>query len=196
MALVRLLKLLLGVLFSATRVFIDWWKEFDPDKHGDRLRHWSLGLFILEAMGCVALALFFTHPATRQVGPLVVVLLAYAWWRVNEVAYAFYNDALSRKKRSNLTNTDRIRMAMRSYFGLAFNFAIAYYFIPVDGLFNEPIGSLWQAFYFSGVTLATLGYGDMHPIHDLSRLLALYEVFAGILILAVAIATYAGDRDA
>ncbi len=196
MKLVRILKLLLGIFFSATRVFIDWWKEHDPEKRGDRLRHWSLGIFSLEAIGCVALAYFFSRPANRQAGAADVVVVVYAWWRVNEVVYAFYNDALSRVKRSNLTNTDRIRMAMRSYFGLAFNFAIAYYFIPVDGLFNEPIGNFWQAFYFSGVTLATLGYGDMYPIHDLSRLLALYEVFAGILILAVAIATYAGDRDA
>lgn len=190
-----LLRLILGILFSATRVFIDWWKERDPGRLGDRLRQWSLGLFVVEAIGCIALALCFSRPATRHIGVLGVTLLVYAWWRVNEIAYAFYGDALSRTKRSNLTSTERIRMAMRSYFGLAFNFSVAYYFIPLDGLFNESIISFWQAFYFSGVTLATLGYGDIYPKHDLSRFLALYEVFAGILILAVAIATYAGDRD-
>lgn len=195
MALIRILRLLLCVVFSATRLFIDWWKERDPSKHGDRLRQWSHGLFMLEVVGCIALAFFFAQPATRHVGPLAVVLLVYAWWRVNEIAYAFYNDALSPEKRSDITSTERISMAMRSYFGLAFNFAIAYYFSPADSFFNETIASFWQAFYFSGVTLATIGYGDIHPSHDLSRFLALYEVFAGILILAVAIATYAGDRS-
>ena len=116
----------------------------------------------------------------------------YAWSRVNEIAYAFYRDALSRTKSSDLTVTDRIRMAMRSYFGLAINFAILYYFIPVANLFNNSFGNFLEAFYFSGVTLATLGYGDKLPRHWLSRLLALYEVFTGILIVAVAIATYVG----
>jgi voltage-gated potassium channel len=83
-------------------------------------------------------------------------------------------------------------MAMRSYFGLAINFAILYYFIPVANLFNNAFGNFLEAFYFGGVTLATLGYGDILPHHWLSRLLALYEVFTGILIIAVAIATYVG----
>lgn len=49
-----------------------------------------------------------------------------------------------------------------------------------------------EAFYFSGVTLATLGYGDITPVHWVSRLLAVCEVFVGILIIAVAVASYIG----
>ena len=84
-------------------------------------------------------------------------------------------------------------MAMRSCFGLAFNFSLLFYFCPIDDLFKPPLASFLDAFYFSGVTLATLGYGDILPSHPLSRLLALYEVFLGILIIAVAIATYIGS---
>jgi hypothetical protein len=74
-----------------------------------------------------------------------------------------------------------------------------YYFIPIAGLFKCSLGSFFEAFYFSGVTLTTLGYGDVVPKHRLCRLLSLSEAFAGILLVAVAIATYiggSGERDA
>lgn len=133
---------------------------------------------------------------------LGVVLVVYAWSRINEIAYAFYCDPLSQSKESNLTVNDRIRMAMRSYFGLGFNFAVLYYFLPITGLFRvgeqSHLGNFAESIYFSGVTLATLGYGDVVPTYWVSRLLALYEVFTGILIIAVAVATYVGrtkDED-
>lgn len=83
-------------------------------------------------------------------------------------------------------------MAMRSYYGLAFNFAVIYHFAPLPDLFNQPPRDFFDSFYFSGVTLATLGYGDITPIHLVSRIFTLYEVFTGILIIAVAIGTYVG----
>jgi len=51
--------------------------------------------------------------------------------------------------------------------------------MPVRDLFNHSFGNFLEAFYFSGVTLATLGYGDILPRHSLSRLMALYEVRGG-----------------
>jgi voltage-gated potassium channel Kch len=72
-----------------------------------------------------------------------------------------------------------------------------YYFLPslflfptpADLFYRAPVG-FFEAFYFSGVTLATLGYGDIAPIHLISRALALYEVALGIFLVVVAIATY------
>ena len=127
---------------------------------------------------------------------ITMIPLVYAYSRILEIAYAFYNDPLSQSKQSDLTMVDRIRMAMRSYFGLAFNFALLYYFLPVSGLFKvgeqSHLNSFFESFYFSGVTLATLGYGDVVPTHWVSRLLALTEVFTGILIIAISVATYVG----
>ncbi len=85
-------------------------------------------------------------------------------------------------------------MAMRSFLGLAFNFALLYYFVPVEKLFTRALTSFWEAFYFSGVTLATLGYGDIAPIHPISQFVALWQVGAGILLVAVSIAIYAGEK--
>jgi hypothetical protein len=189
---VRIFREVAGWLLSPTRQIIDLWKRGDPSHQGRTLRSWNSCLFWIEIVACAALAFFFSRARVAEATPISGTLIVYAWSRINEIAYAFYRDALSRTKRSDLTVTDRIRMAMRSYFGLAINFAILYYFTPVAHLFNNSFGTFLEAFYFSGVTLATLGYGDILPHHRLSRLLALYEVFTGILIVAVAIATYVG----
>lgn len=37
-----------------------------------------------------------------------------------------------------------------------------------------------QSFYFSVATLTTVGYGDIHPTHDLSRLFAALYILAGV----------------
>jgi Ion channel len=50
---------------------------------------------------------------------------------------------------------------------------------------NFPISS---AIYFSFVTLATLGYGDIVPSSDIARALAIVEAVAGQLYLAVMVA--------
>lgn len=154
-------------------------------------------LFLAEATGSVLLALLCRTPPSRHFTALGTLLLVWAYSRINEIAYAFYRDPLTHAKESDLSAADRIQMAMRSYFGLAFNFALLYYFAPIDGLFaaraSDSLASFWEAFYFSGVTLATLGYGDILPVHWFSRVLSLAEVSLGLLLIVVGIASYLGD---
>lgn len=37
-----------------------------------------------------------------------------------------------------------------------------------------------SSFYFSVTTLATVGYGDLHPTHDLARLFIAFYVISGV----------------
>ncbi len=66
---------------------------------------------------------------------------------------------------------------------LSFGFALIYYpWIGNHLAFASPVAgskSFTQALYFSGVTLATLGYGDIQPIAWQFRLLAIAEGFTG-----------------
>lgn len=194
----------LGWLLSPTRKVIDLWKKRgDRTYRGNALRQWSFWLFCTEVAACIACTLLLQGKPPVDLSFIGGALIWYACSRVFEIAYAFYRDPLSQSKESDLKVSDRIQMAMRSYFGLAFNFAVLYYFLPFAALFKVGdqvhLSNFLEAFYFSGVTLATLGYGDVLPIHGLSRLLALCEVFTGILIVAVAIAAYVGgvkDEDA
>ncbi len=192
----------LKFVLSPTRWLIDRLKTINRFRRGERLRGWSLLLFVLEFTLSVSMAVTVEGHPSRTMPWWGWLFMWWAFARINEITYAFYNDAMrklsTRMPLSNLTVPERIRMAMRSLFGLAFNFAVLYYFLPwhdvdVDkqtGLDN--LSSFVDALYFSGVTLATLGYGDLAPVGPRYRLLAIYEVFSGILIIAVAIATYVG----
>jgi hypothetical protein len=39
---------------------------------------------------------------------------------------------------------------------------------------------LVDSFYFSGTTLTTVGYGDLHPTHDLTKIVTVFFAFSGI----------------
>jgi voltage-gated potassium channel Kch len=54
------------------------------------------------------------------------------------------------------------------------------------------VGGSANALYFSFVTLATLGYGDIVPASDLTRRLAVVEAVIGQLYLAVLVARLVG----
>jgi voltage-gated potassium channel len=42
-------------------------------------------------------------------------------------------------------------------------------------------GFTWvDAFYFTAVTITTVGYGDIHPTHDLSKIFTVFLSFSGI----------------
>lgn len=71
------------------------------------------------------------------------------------------------------------------------NFATIYYLVP-NTWFKESheFASVIEAFYFSGITIATIGYGDISPQHWLAQLLTIFEVFCGLVLLLVAFAVY------
>lgn len=49
------------------------------------------------------------------------------------------------------------------------------WFGPGTGAFNREVPSAFVAVYFSAMTAATVGYGEFHPAHWATRLLALTE---------------------
>jgi len=49
---------------------------------------------------------------------------------------------------------------------------------------DSPIDTLYEAFYWSIVTISTVGYGDITPATDEGRLVAMFVITAGIAVLA------------
>jgi len=94
--------------------------------------------------------------------------------------------------------TDLYHRALTVYWPVFFATAAAI-FIALNGVFaflfwlgHDPIANLNQNiplplnyFYFSIETLATVGYGDMHPQTDYGHLVATVEIFTGMSFLAV-----------
>jgi hypothetical protein len=87
----------------------------------------------------------------------------------------------------------RIQGAVASYLLLGLIWAHAYALLAQlrPGAFSGPVSATdgSRAFlYFSFVTLATVGYGDVLPVHPVARSLAMLEAVTGTLYLATVIA--------
>ncbi|HXC52997.1 MAG TPA: ion channel [Candidatus Limnocylindrales bacterium] len=63
-------------------------------------------------------------------------------------------------------------------------FAIAYDF--AGGVVGAHHGSLLDHFFFSVQTMATIGYGEMHPVSVLAEALVTIEVIVGVSLIAIA----------
>ena len=64
-------------------------------------------------------------------------------------------------------------------------FYAALYFLGQEPIANARPDSFRDLFYFSIETLATVGYGDMHPQTDYAHLLATVEIFTGLSFLSI-----------
>ena len=109
-------------------------------------------------------------------------------------------DKLNHKKRekNGLEYFERIQLALRSYVELILNYSMLYYLLDtfqhlyhVNGeIFNKPLENLFNAIYFSVITIVSIGYGDIYPVHPLAKLLVMYEVINGMLLLVVSFTVY------
>jgi len=91
----------------------------------------------------------------------------------------------------------RLQGAIAAYllFGIAWGHAYAIVGSTIPGSFTIPerqlqLPSEW--FYFSFVTLTTVGFGDIVPLHRVARALTVGEVLTGQLYLAVLIGRLVG----
>lgn len=71
-------------------------------------------------------------------------------------------------------------------FYVAFNllFAALYWLAP-GGVANLYPDGFWGDFFFSVETLATVGYGDMHPQSVYAHVVASIEIFVGVILVAM-----------
>jgi hypothetical protein len=56
-----------------------------------------------------------------------------------------------------------------------------------------------DSFYLSGVTLSTVGYGDVHPVTDTGKVFTVFYIFSGVGVIVVftqALVQRAGKRHA
>ena len=164
----------------------------------------DLGLSVLLLAGVAAVS---PHRAVRVllfvlvVGALVVrwgafaapVTAAAALVTVMAMTFVVLGQAF----RAGPVNVHRIQGAVAAYLLLGLAWALAYEALALvaDGAFSsggpaEP--ERGRFIYFSFVTLTTVGYGDVTPVHPYVRSLATFEAIVGQLYIAVLIARLIG----
>ena len=105
---------------------------------------------------------------------------------------------LGQALRGGLTTSHRIMGAVAAYLLIGMIWSLAYYLVAlwIPGAFSiqgpsapgggESLQS--QLFYFSFVTLTTIGYGDISAVHPIVRMLVILEGVVGQLFPAILIA--------
>ena len=58
---------------------------------------------------------------------------------------------------------------------------------PQSGPYKNDFESIPRTFWWALVTMTTVGYGDISPITPLGRLVAVFAMFSGIIIVALPI---------
>jgi voltage-gated potassium channel len=188
------------LLLSPTRLVINRLK--DRCAHAQSKAHlllkWNRWFFQYDILIAFALCAGSFSP-TPYVLPQAVAWLVFivACSRCNEIVMALLHDVNREldlvESSTALTTGQRIKMAMRSYVGLFINFGALFYFLSKlfsAAFFAPPFDNFVDALYFSGVTITTLGYGDIKPDHIVTKMLVLYELFSGLLLLVVALSVY------
>jgi hypothetical protein len=105
----------------------------------------------------------------------------------------FLSVVLGQTLRSGPVTFHRLHGAVAAYLLLGIIWAYAYALVALlgPGAFSgavSPADGPRGFFYFSFVTLTTVGYGDVLPVHPVARSLAVLEAVTGPLYLAILIA--------
>ena len=141
--------------------------------------------YLLLAVGLVWLA----RPVTVWLDHLVLSAIALGIWTLIGLAAAAA--ALRYAMRAGQVDAEHLYAALSAYLLAGIYFGLLYWVIEEvsPGTFTVTAHfSQTSAIYFSFVTLATLGYGDIAPRADVARGLATVEGVGGQLFLAVLVA--------
>lgn len=176
-----------------------------------QLRAWPIELLLIVNLGVAAVG--YDTPRGRRrllaVVMLIVLLQILGRWlhieaasagaRLLGVSLAVFAAiaALRFAFKGNRVDSERLTAALSAYLLVGHFFGIAYFQIEqfrpasfaIAGVAAQPAQlDLQTGIYFSFVTLATLGYGDISPLTPTARGLAVTEAILGQLYLAVLVA--------
>ena len=179
-------------IISPTYIFARWLKQ-----RGDRKT-------IIEDLNQLNFLLAFILGGAATFFPSIIsyfiatklLIGYYCISRCSEILIAFILDAFAKlngeKSLSKLRPGDRVRLAIKSYIELILNFGMIYWLLPCSFFGGTGIANYVQGVYFSGITITTLGYGEIHPIHWLPQILTIYEVLTGFTLIVVSFTVYTG----
>jgi len=157
--------------------------------------------FIFQALvsfgNCLHEGGFYSDEITKWIFGGFAILISWGLFisRSIEIFKAFLEDAVEKLNDedsiSDLKYGERLQLSFKSYLELIFNFAIVYFIVPCWFYKDSfEFSSILEAIYFSGVTITTLGYGDISPTNPVLQILSVLEVLSGFALIVVSFAIY------
>jgi len=175
----QLASLIGAVLFSTVIV----WGLWAVSEHR---RHVTVGIVLMAP----AFVLTILHGLVESRS------VEFTWLITNGLALGFLVAMLLRRLfRTERVTADTLTSAISGYFLLGILWAFVYaLLLQLDpGAFHGVQGARTAGlFYFSFVTLTTLGYGDITPVTDTAQTVTVLEAVVGQLYLAITIARLVG----
>jgi len=127
--------------------------------------------------------------ATKQAGPFSTILNRGLWWAATRSTRSF-----SRRRRHRILSKigPLLLPLIISLFILMLITGFALIYLPriaTDFKIDDAAqtNQIFQAFYISGVTFLTIGYGDVVPVSTFTRTLAVIEAATGLAIISLSI---------
>lgn len=81
-------------------------------------------------------------------------------------------------------------VVLMTYISITILYSYVYYFLPehnINPAFSRTLEGVFDAIYFSFVTIATLGYGDYVPTSFIAKALVISQLIIGLLIISFGI---------
>jgi len=158
------------------------WRLHKQDKKGHfLLLHWW------EALAAI--------PVTASIAQVFRALNILRFLEVIRVVRTFARLELAGEATSSMTRYPYVIQAVSSL--LAILFAASVLFYNAEYGINSNVRSLWDAFWWSGVTMTSTGYGDIYPVTNVGRIAGLILMFSGVIFFGIFTATfirYMNDR--
>ena len=174
---------LIGIALTPTRAIVDLCRHFGKLRRGRSIMLWNSG-FQLALLIHYILTLWGRLDDARNL--ILWAVATVAFWRVNELIYAFYRDAMDRieryEPRSRLADGTRVRLLLVAYAEIVAQFgAIHYVLMRILGPNSyDGLGDIISALYFSGITITTTGFGDIKPNELMPRAVTVFEASTGV----------------
>lgn len=150
-------------------------------------------LVIASVLGAVSLVLEFLYSTSFSSSILIMILVVETPF-FSLITWILFKGLLSAKKVTN----DTILGAISVYFLLGLSWAFLYQGVELlfPGAFSHTLGLAEEMttsvrgsfFYFSFVTMTTIGYGDVTAIHPIGRSFAMLQGVTGQMYIAVLVA--------
>ncbi|GEA25180.1 potassium channel family protein [Vibrio harveyi] len=126
---------------------------------------------------------------------MILICWLFLFSRATEICKAFLGDAIEKlngeRPNSDLKYGERLTLALTSYIELIINFGTLYFLMPLCFYKDShQFGSILEAIYFSGVTITTVGYGDISPSYWLLQFITVFEVLTGFSLIVVCFTIY------